>query len=213
MTTTSPSWHEAWPTDFPDLEAVYRQTVPAQFPDLYDDLDSDEAKDIDATAKVLSWVAQGSQWIRGRLFPQKDTTAIFLDLWETALGILAKGTIALRQRAVIRSFRYSLGTGTEAAVRAIFAPIFGDEDNPAAVEFASPSAAEIAACVTTEEGWAMATTSLHIYHAAQTTAPDRPSAVDAMEQTKPAHETWSAGQYKTLKWDTEGGWDTACWGA
>lgn len=212
--TTSPSWWPTWPTTFPDVEAVYHETVPAQFPDLYGDLGSDEAKDIDAIAAVLSLVAQGSQWVRDRIFPQNDSGGLFLPLWEGAFGIVVKGTMAVRQAVVIRSARYKLGTGVESAVRAIFAPVFGHPDDPTVVSFLSADSTWLGSHggSMSDEGWAKALTSLHIYSAGAADAPDLPSGRDAAEQTKPAQETWSVGQYGTALYDTDGGYDTACWG-
>jgi hypothetical protein len=214
MTTTSPSWWPTWPTSFPDISGVYDQTIRPTFGNLYEDVTSDEYKDVGAIAEVFSLVAQGSTWIRNRVFPHLDSDAIFMDLWETALGILQRGTVADRQNVLLRTIRYTLGTATDAATRAIFAPLFGDPGNPDAVVFTSPSAADLEANPpTTEEGWARATTSLHISHNGETTEPDRKAALDAIEQCKGAHETWTVGLYASAKWDTQGGWDTACWSA
>jgi hypothetical protein len=215
MTTTSPSWWPTWPTSFTDLSGIYDQTVRRTFGNLYEDVQSDEHKDVGAIAEVFSLVAQGSMWIRNRLFPQVDTDAIFIDLWETAFGILQRGTVTDRQNVILRTARYTLGTVTDAAARAIFAPLFGEPGNANAVTFTTIGAAGIADLQndpgTTEDQWAKATTSMHISHTGETAEPDRSAALDAIEQSKGAHETWTIGQYKSLKWDTEGGWDTACW--
>jgi hypothetical protein len=214
MTTTSPSWWPAWPASFPDISAVYDQTIRRVFGNLYEDVESDEYKDVGAIAEVFSLVAQGSTWIRHRIFPQADAGAVFLDLWEAMYGLFASGTVTQRQSTVVRTSRYTLGTATEDAVRAIFAPIFGDDGNPDAIVFTSPSAADLEANPpTTEEEWARATTSLHISHNGETTEPDRKAALDAIEQCKGAHETWTVGRYAAAKWDTQAGWDTGCWSA
>lgn len=212
--TTSPSWWPAWPSGFPDISAVYDQTIRRMFGNLYDDVTSDEYKDVGAIAEVFSLVAQGSTWIRRRIFPHLDSGAIFMDLWETAFGILQRGTVTNRQNVILRTARYTLGTATEDAVRAIFAPLFGLPGNSDAVIFTSPAPADLEANPpTTEEEWARATTSLHISSRGDDEEPDRKAALDAIEQCKGAHETWTVGRYQYAKWDTEGGWDTACWSA
>jgi len=214
MPTTSPSWFDAWPADFPDVQDAYADTIPAQFPrGLYDDLESDEAKDIGVMSRVLSWVAQGSQWVRGRIFPQHDADGIFIPTWEDILGLPARGFLAQRQRAIVRYLRYSMGTATSGAVKAIFAPLFGEEGNTDAVAFAVPTLAQIVTAAPEDDSqYAQATCSMHIYHATETTEPDRRLVLDAMTQSQGGHERWTCGQFRLAKYDTQGGYDTACYG-
>jgi hypothetical protein len=212
MTTTSPSWFPSWPSDFPDIQQDYEQTVPEQYPAGLYEPGSDEYKDIQATAQVFSWIAQGSMWIRRRLWPHFDTSGLFLDLWEDAFGLVARSSITERVANITRSARNKLGTATKANVQAIFAPVFGDNADPSTVAFASPSSSDIAANPPdSAEGWARALNSMHIYDANETTEPDRVEGTDAVNATKPTYQRWTYGRYNKAKWDTQGTWDHACW--
>jgi hypothetical protein len=214
LTTTSPSWFPTWPAGFPDVQDEYQQTVPRQFPAGLYGASSDEHLDIVSIGEIYSWLRQGSTWVSRRLWPHLDVTGEFVGLWESALGLVAAFNVTTRRDNVLRALRYHLGTATEAAVQAIFAPLFGFADDPGSVSFASPSAADIAAAGPSNEGeWAGATNTMHINHTNETAAPDRTAVDAAIEQTKPTYQEWSAGQYQTCKYDTEGGYGTACYGA
>lgn len=210
--TTSPSWFPAWPSSFPDLESTYAETIPRQFPEgLYDNAESDEYKDIQAMAVVFSWVAQGGEWIKRRIFPQFDTGAMFLHLWESCFGIAMRATTTLRQNAIIAHMRYMRGTATKEQLQAIFAPIFGTAD-PSDIEFSYCSLADaVTAAPDTQAGWNQILNTLHIYSACGN-VPDWDALWDTIRAVQPTWQRWGGGSYKQLKWDTQGGWDTACWG-
>ncbi len=210
MTTTSPSWFLSWPSTFADIESAYLRTVPRQWPGgLYRD-GTDERRDLDSAAVVLSWVAQGGEWINRRIFPQFDDDGQFFHIWEEAFAIQAAATVALRQAAIIAYARLNLGTATKEVIQRIMAPIFGVDYTD--IEFSFGSYADIAGGGYTGNNKAFLLCHFHI-HTDGAAAPDRPRALDAIARFKPTWIRITVGQYKTLKWDTEGEWDTACWGA
>jgi hypothetical protein len=214
LITTSPTWLPTWPAGFPDVQDEYQQTVPRQFPAGLYGASSDEHLDIVSIGEIYSWLRQGSTWVSRRLWPHLDVTGEFIGLWENAFGLVAAFAVSTRRDNVLRAMRYHLGTATESAVRAIFAPLFGFADNPGSVSFASPTHAQVAAAgFDSEDGWAMATNSLHIYPTDEGAIPDHAALDAALEQTKPTYQRWTAGQYKYAKWDTQGTWDHACWSA
>jgi hypothetical protein len=212
MTTTSPSWMPSWPTSFPDIGAIYDQTIRRQFGNLYDDATSDEYADVTTIAECIGVIAQMSTWIRRHLFPQFDDDALFMDLWESAFGVAQRVSATARRTAIIRAMRYSLGTATKEAVQAIFAPVFQSADDPSTVAFECASNHTVSC--NTDEGFRRANTHLHIYDSAEGTEPDEATAKAAIAATKPAHETWTVGRYKTFQWGSSGGtWGNSCWGA
>jgi hypothetical protein len=212
MTTTSPSWFPSWPASFPDLEEIYLKSVPRQFPwGLYEDETTDEYKDIQAMAVVFSWVAQGGEWIKRRIFPQFDSGAMFLGLWEECYNIARRATTAARQNAIIAYMRHMRGTATKEQLQAIFAPIF-DEADPSKILFAWATPAQIHALnPDTQAEYNAGINSLHVYHTTGN-IPDWAALWDTIRAVQPTWIRMSGGEYKTLKWDTQGGWDTACWG-
>lgn len=211
MTTTSPGWFDSWPSVFKDLEDAYLRTVPRQWPmGLYAE-GTDERKDLDSTAVVLAWVAQGGEWIKRRVFPQHDSLGQFLALWEECFSITKAATIALRQQAIIAYCRLMLGTATKATIQKIMAPIFGVSDYTD-IDFAFGSIADIDATGYTGADRAFVLCHFHI-HTNGTHAPDRPRALDAIAKFKPTWIRITVGQHKVCKYDTQGGYDTACYGA
>lgn len=211
MTTTSPSWFPSWPSVFADIEDAYLRSVPRQWPaGLYDD-GTDERRDLDSTAVVVSWVAQGGEWVKRRIFPQYDTDGLFLHIFEEAFAIQRAATVALRQAAVIAYARLMLGTATKEVIQRIMAPIFGFDDSYTVVDFAFASLADIAAAGYTGNAKAFVLCHFHI-HTRGTAAPDRPRALDAIARFRPTWLRITVGQHKTAKYDTTGGYDTACYG-
>lgn len=209
--TTSPSWFPSWPSTFKDIEDAYLRTIPRQWPaGLYNE-GTDERRDLDAIAVVMSWVAQGSEWIRQRVFPQYDDGAMMLPLWEEALSLSKSATIALRQAAVIAYCRLMLGTATKATIQKIMAPIFGVDDYTD-IDFSFASFANIDAFTFTDE-WARAfiLCHFHIFDNNGTHAPDRKRALDAIAKFRPSWVRVTVGQHQYAKYDTQGGYDTACY--
>lgn len=214
MTTTSPTWFPSWPTTFPDVQDAYELSVPRQYPEgLYEE-GTDEWLDIKSQSIILSWVAQGSEWIQRRIFPQLDAGAMFLHLWEECLAVVQRATTADRQAAIVSSARNARGTATTEKIQNIFAPIFGIDPEDVAFEYATRADIETAA-PDTNQGWAKCLNMLHIYDINETAVPDRDMAEDAIAICKPTWQLWSVGQYKRLKWGVtgaEGAWNQATWG-
>ncbi len=213
MTTTSPSWYPSWPSAFQDVEDAYLRTIPRQWPPgLYAE-GTDERRDLDSTAVALSWVAQGGEWIKQRIFPQRDTGGMFTGLWEEAFSIARATTLAARRNAIIAYCRLMLGTATKQTIQHIMAPIFGVDD-PSDIEFAFASWDKLDATTFTDEwGRAFAMCHFHIYHDGGTSAPDRPRALDAIAKFAPTWIRVTVGQHQTAKYDTQGEYDTACYGS
>ncbi len=209
MTTTSPSWLPSWPVTFRDIEDAYLRTVPRQYPGgLYKE-GTDERRDLDSTAVVVSWVAQGGEWIKRRIFPQYDDDGLALPLWEECYAIARAATIAARQTAIITHCRLMLGTATKPVIQRIMAPIFGVD--PADIDFSFATLASVNAFNESEdEGRAYVLSRIHI-HTNGTAAPDRVRALDAIAKLKPAWIQITVGQYQQTKWGTQGGWGTSCW--
>lgn len=215
MATTSPSWFESWPAAFPDIQAIAELVFPRQYPrGLYEDT-TDEYADIKAQAQVLNWVQQGSMWIRRRLWPEFDTSGIFLEYWETAFRIVARSSAALRKRAIHIIARHR-STATEEQVQAIFADVFDiDKDR---ITFTSPTPAAVAAaCATNSEAshWAFLQNNMHISDSSRIAEPDQALGYTALEQTKQAQQHWSFGKRDTLIWGVhanDGEWDMRTWG-
>lgn len=210
--TTSPSWYPTWPTAFRNIEEDYLQTVPRQYPlGVYRE-GTDERRDLDAVAVVLSWIAQGSEWIQRRIFPQLDSSAMFLHLWEECFSIVAGATTAARQQAAIAYCRLMLGTATKETIQKIMAPAFGASVDYDEVGFSFASFADVAATTFTDE-WARAyaLTRLHIYHIPETADPDISVALDLIARWRPTWLHVSVGRYETLVWGV-GKWGQAAWG-
>lgn len=148
MTTTAPSWLDAWPAAWPDVGAAYEETVPRQYPEgLYDPVrNSDEYLDVKATARILAWVAQATEWVRRRIFPQADTGGLFLARWEAALGLLRAGTTAARAARITAALR-TRKTLTKATVQAIFGPLLRIDPGVDEISFIYPSPADLIAAV------------------------------------------------------------------
>lgn len=210
MTTTSPSWFPSWPSGFRDIEDAYVRTIPRQWPRGLYDKETDEYRDLEAIAVVLSWVAQGGEWIKQRIYPQYDSGSLFLALWEECLGLAKRGTIALRQAAIIGWLRMIGGNAKKAALQKIFAPIF-DEDDPADILFSYSTLAQaVTAAPDSNEGWAQVLNTLHIY-SANNNEPDWKAMWDMIRLLKPPWQRWGGGPYQQLKYDTQGGYNTACY--
>lgn len=211
MTTTSPDWFPTWPASWPDLEDVYTQTIPRQFPEgLYDDVDSDEYADIQAIGVVFSWIAQGSEWIKRRIFPQFDDDAMFLHLHEEAFGLVKRATTTLRQNAVIAYMRYMRGTATKEQVQAILAPAFNTED-PNEIAFSYATLAQVvAANPDTQEGYNQVLHTLFIYHTGNN-VPDWDILRDSIRSIKPTWQVWEGGSYQYTKYNTQGGYNIGCY--
>jgi len=211
MPTTSPPWFPSWPASFPDIEDIYLKAIPRQFPwGLYEDTTTDEYKDIQAMGVVFSWVAQGGEWIKRRIFPQFDEDAMFLHLFEECYGVAKRATTALRQNAIIAYQRYMRGTATKEQLQAIFAPIF-DEEDPSQIEFSYAStAAVIAQDPDTPEGWAQALNTMFVYHVGGN-SPDLAALWDTIRAVMPTWQQWFGGSFQGALYDTKGGYNTACY--
>jgi hypothetical protein len=173
-------------------------------------VDSDEYADIQAMGVVFSWIAQGAEWIKRRIFPQFDSDAQFLNLWEECYGLVTRATTALRQNAIIAYMRYMRGTATKEQLQAIFAPIF-NEENPAKILFSYATLAQIAAAnPDTQEGYNQALHTMYVYHTSGN-EPDWDSLWDTIRSVKPTWQIWGGGPYQQLKYDTQGGYDTGCY--
>jgi hypothetical protein len=144
--TTSPSWLPTWPSTFPDLGAIARRVMPAQFPEgLYDaEADTDESKDVRSVADVFNLVQQTAHWIRACIAPQNDSNGLFLSLWETCLGVGKGATVAIRSAIITSAWRIRW-TMTKASTQAVFAEHYGVA--PAFVNFTVPTYAQILAAV------------------------------------------------------------------
>jgi hypothetical protein len=211
VTTTSPSWFDSWPSSFKDLEDAYLRSIPRQWPQgLFND-GTDERRELDAIASVISWTAQGGEWIKQRIHPQHDANAQFLHLWEECFALARAATTALRQSAIISHCRLMLGTATKEVIQRIMAPVFGVDD-PALIDFSFASRADIDASGYTGSDRAFLLCQFHI-HANGSGTLDRPRALDTIAKWKPTWIRVTVGQHKTAKYDTQGGYDTACYGA
>lgn len=195
---------------FADIQAAYLLSVPRQYPaGLYGD-GTDERKDLDTEAVALSWVAQGGEWIKRRVFPQYDVDGLFLHIFEEAFSIQRAATIALRQAAIISYCRLMLGTATKVTVQRIMAPAFGLDDYTD-IDFSFASVASVDAFAHTDEpGRAYALGQIHI-HTNGTDAPDMPRALDLIAKWKPTWLRITAGKYQQTIWGTQGNWGEACW--
>ncbi len=213
----SVAWLPARPSHWVDFATQWKESVPDAWPaNMFRD-DSEANADQTALGECMGYGRELLEWILQSIWVQRDsaiwngeTVGLWLDRWEAVWLLARRSTVALRQSAILGRMR-AYGAGDNETIKAVFAEVFGGD--VADVSFTAPTAAEVVAAETLGAvTYERAHNQMHIHSTNDDIDPDRSLGLDLIEYAAPTWQSWTLGRYQTLKWDTEGGWDTACWG-
>lgn len=187
-------WLPTRPGHWIDFGEIWKELTPDSWPRGMFKAGSEARGDQSALGECLGYGRELLEWILQTIWAQRDDEALWLDRWETALGLVARTTTALRQSAIL-SYLRGYGAGDSEKIKSVFAEVFGGD--VADVSFASPTAAEIASVDTlgdvTHSRW---NNYLHIYSTNEDIDPDYDLADDLITQNKPTWQTWTVGRYR-----------------
>ncbi len=205
----------ARPAFWQDWSSIFREVIPLEWPKRLFGMGSQAYSDLIAFGESLALARDMLSVLQHNIWPAHDGNDwLFQERWEEVFGVQPDGTRDHRTSRLIAVMRQR-GTMTEALVKAIMCRAWGSDD-PSIVSITSPDPATFAASGAVDDWqWAYLGHNMHIYHTAETDAPDQGLAEDLIRKIKPTWETWSVGQYKNLVWGTpgeEGAWDQATWG-
>lgn len=197
MPTYYPSWLPVV-AGMPDLEAIYRVSIPLQWPRGIRFPDTDIDYHRQAMGVVYSWVAEALWIVQRKFFPSDDDQAIFLPLWEEGLGLSPKGTIPERQRRVTSKLR-NRGTGNESVIFSIIAPAYGVPEGSPLIQFTTPDLTTLIADnpPAADPGWLHAFMG-HFYADGSLTL-NRGMADGILARMTPAGWMWTAGEVQYLR--------------
>jgi hypothetical protein len=198
MATYYPPWLPVV-SGMPDLEAVYRKSIPLQWPRGIRFKDTDIDYHRQAMGVVYSWLAEAVWIVQRKFFPGDDDQAIFLPLWEEALRLSPQGTIADRQARVLAKLR-NRGTGNESVIFSIIAPAYGTPDDISHLRFSTPDLSTILADnpPADDPGWLDAFTG-HFYSVDATVTVDQDLAQSILARITPGGWRWTAGKTQYLE--------------
>ena len=202
-------WLPSWPSGWPDLVAAYKRGIAAIVPAGLVAKSGEASKDWDATAESLSYVRQLLEWIYRRFAPHVDTDDLQTDRWGTDLQV-GKRTGGIARRLWIAAHMRQRGTLTADLVRQIMAGAWQSLDPSVVTVWRQGIVA--AGTEPTDELQYRENTHVHIYHTAETEAPDYGEAEDLVRRIKPTWAEWTVGRYKIMRYDDDdSGWDRGCW--
>ena len=203
------SWLPSWPSGWPDLVGAYQRGLAAVVPRGLVRWGGEVAKDWRAVAESLAYVHQTLEWIRRSVTPHVDTEEIQSDRWGEDYRVY-KRTGGVSRRMWIAAKMRQIGTLTEDMARQILAGAWDSMDPDILETYRQPILA--AGTEPTDELQFREQSHVHIYHAAETDAPDFAEAEDLIQRIKPTWATWTVGRYQTMRYDDDdSGWDRGCW--
>ncbi len=216
-----PSWMPiaARPANWIDWSAIFRETMPREWPKRLFGAGSQAYQDLIAFGEAMALARDLASLLQHNIWPALDAVDFILsDRWEEAFGIQPSGTNTERTDRLIAFIRQR-GTMTQTLVKAIMARAWGADD-ASAVTLVNVDPADVAALGTIPD-WqaAQLLSQMYIYHTAETTAPNASLIRDLIAKNKPTFENWYYGRFYRLKWEGppggpgggEGGWNQGCW--
>lgn len=202
-------WLPPWPSSWPDWIEGFQRGIRTVIPAGLVAEGGQVAADWDALAEMLGHVREMFDWIYRTIMPHTDSEELQLGRWQQDLQVyhgdgkpdLADWIVAkIRQR----------GTLTDDMVRQVMCTAWGSLDPATVAIYRQPLLA--AGTEPTNELQRREDWSVHVYHAAETTAPNWRLANALAEAIRPTWETWTVGRYRGMIWDDpDSGWDRSVW--
>lgn len=190
-----PSWMPlaARPATWIDWSATFRDVFPRAWPARLYVSGSDAYSDLVAFGESMALARDMVGVLTHNIWPAADANDhLFIDRWEEVFDLQPDGSFDERTSRLIAIMRQR-GTMTQDLVRAIMCRAWNTDD-PGAVSLSSPAATPAPQC---EVHGAFQGSNMHIYHTAQSAAPDVGIIEDLIAKCKPTWETWTYGRYGT----------------
>ena len=205
------AWLPTWPSGWPDLDDIMPRVVLRVVPRGLLKLSRDNQAGLDwyAAGLSLGMARKWLEWVYRRFAPHVDTEDTQTDRWGDDFQVYKRSGGIARRMWIAAKMRQR-GTSTDDLVKQIMAGAWESLDPDILATFRQEPIAPVTEPDTGlqfREG-----AHVHIYHAAETDAPDFAEAEALIEQIKPTWATWTVGQYQIMQYDDPGsGWDRGCW--
>lgn len=207
---TAVPWLPPWPSSWPDWIAGFQRGIWTVIPQGLVSEDGQAAADWESLAEMLGHVREMMDWIYHSITPQTDTESLQLARWRQDLQVKLGDGGASVADWIVAKLRQR-GTLTDNMIRQIMCTAWGSLDPSILTIYRQPlltAGTEPTDELQRRENW-----QIHIYHAAETQAPDWRLAEALIAAIKPTWEIWSVGRYKLMRRDDpDSGWDRGVWG-
>ena len=198
-------WLPSIPADFPPFVADLVDLATALVPKRLYRRGADAYLELQAWGEGLAYFRQMLEFILRSYAAQNDSNALLLNRWEETFALEEAPSLAARQAAIQAAAR-TRGTGTEALIQSIFAPLFGLGDSPGDIAFASGDVSLLPEA-TPERQKATVAFSMLIYDGTEANHVDRVRADKILREVTPAGDRWFVNRFRVFTWGKEGaGW-------
>ena len=198
-----PSWMPlaARPANWIDWSAIFRETMPREWPKRLFGAGSQAYQDLIAFGEAMALARDFASLLQHNIWPALDGNDFILnDRWEETFGLQPQGTQDERTSRLI-AFMRQRGTMTQTLVKAIMARAWNSE-NPDVLTLVNVDPVDVAALGAIDDYQAAQLLSqMYIYHTAETVYPAVSLIIDFIAKNKPTFENWYYGQYFRGKYE------------